>query len=177
MKRALVKMVAVFWLVLIPITGKGWGRVWFAPGDDCAQAIMTEIRGSSGPILIEAYNLTDQAILEELKAALARGVKIYAIMDWRANFDNKYSISRPLAAAGATVVYDKKHPISHSKVFIFLDQKMVLTGSYNPSANARKNHENLTDKTGPDVDAYISDFWQHWPHCLDGDSRPVGEKP
>jgi len=155
MQRFVLVVILVVSLALAPAS---WGKVYFSPGQDCTKAVIAHVEAETapGPILIEAYSFTDADILEALKASVKRGVKIIAMTDYKVNFTNKNSISRPLATAGGTVVYDKAHPISHSKVFIFTQQKLILTGSFNYSRNARKNHENMLEVTDPqDIQVFL----------------------
>ena len=117
-------------------------KVCFTPPAGCGQLIAKEIDETEESIYLQAYGLTHQAITEALIRANDRGVKINVLLD-RSNLKQGYSKMKDLQAAGINVKIDKVPGIAHNKVMI-LDEKKVITGSFNFTAGAdTRNAENV----------------------------------
>lgn len=113
-------------------------QVCFTPGEDCQGLIASQIDKAKSKIYVQAYHLTNKAIITALKQAQYKGVTILLIVDKQAK---KEAIN--LLDEGFNVMIDRKPRIAHNKVMI-IDDKTVITGSFNFTAAAQKsNAENV----------------------------------
>ena len=156
-----MKIIAILLVVAAQASG---GEVWFAPAEDIATVIVAEFDKATKTIDYQLYGATAVPIGNALIRAEHRGVVVRMLLDYRANVNNQYSQAMRCKAAGIEVRLDGTHPIAHSKVRI-IDGKLVLAGSYNDSAQAQKNAENLTREDDPKlVAAFADNFAVHWAH-------------
>jgi len=88
------------------------------------------------------YTFTNSRIAWALVKAYERGVRVRVLLDGQQASD-KYSKGTFLSKRGIFVVYDRMPGLMHNK-FCIIDDKIVITGSYNWTATAEeKNEENL----------------------------------
>jgi phosphatidylserine/phosphatidylglycerophosphate/cardiolipin synthase-like enzyme len=143
-------------------------RAYFSPRGGCEEAIVAAIDDAKATIRVQAYSFTSRPIEAALAKAKGRGVDVRVALD-DSNRNPATSQADELAAAGVLVLLDGSHPIAHSKTLV-IDEHIVITGSYNLSAAARSNLENLLvidDKTT--AGRYLENWGQHAAHC-----RPMG---
>jgi phosphatidylserine/phosphatidylglycerophosphate/cardiolipin synthase-like enzyme len=126
---------------LVAQVSGGTINVYFSPRGGCVEAIVQQIDTAEQTILVQAYRLTSIPVVEALVRAKDRGVSISIILD-RTQQSDRYSDATYFHNHQMPVLIDASHPIAHNKVMI-IDQKRVITGSYNFSANAERNAENL----------------------------------
>ena len=90
------------------------------------------------------------------------GVKIKGIFEKRGT-GSEYSKYKVLDYQGAEVRKDSSGGVMHHKVFI-IDNKTVITGSFNPSNNAdKRNDENVLIIHDKDVALrYLEEFKYLW---------------
>lgn len=120
--------------------------VYFSPNGGAADAIIAEVNLAKTSILVMTYQATHVGIIDSLIRAKERGVTVNVIVDrsqHRSEVNTKvYCCASGLATKVNTLV-DYKHKIQHNKVMV-IDDKTVITGSFNFSASAEKhNAENL----------------------------------
>jgi phosphatidylserine/phosphatidylglycerophosphate/cardiolipin synthase-like enzyme len=116
--------------------------VYFSPHGGCTEAIVEEIDKARSEILVQAYSLTSATIAKSLLRAHRRGVKTEVILD-RSQRSDRYSSASFLAHQQIPVYIDAEHAVAHNKVIV-IDQKVVITGSFNfTRAAEEKNAENL----------------------------------
>jgi phosphatidylserine/phosphatidylglycerophosphate/cardiolipin synthase-like enzyme len=116
--------------------------VCFSPNPLCRQTLITLLNMAKKSIHLQAYSFTDGAIAASLINAKERGVSVNIILD-KSNKTDKRSQARGVAQAGIPVYIDSPKGIAHNKV-ILIDEKTVVTGSYNYSASAySRNAENI----------------------------------
>ena len=106
-------------------------------------AIMKSIRGAEKTVDIEnAYVITFPSLTLEIKAAIARGVKVRILTNSTNSVDEKVVAlpivrsAKKLMDAGAEV-YLKTGSTLHSK-FMIVDQRLFLIGSYNLHPRSEK---------------------------------------
>lgn len=129
------------------------------------ELILREIRSAKVSIQYQMYNFSSGPIADALIDAHRRGVRVELLLDYVAAHQ-KSSQASACVAAGIPVYVDRSHPIAHNKVRIF-DGKLLLAGSYNDSARATKNAENLTRDTDPErVAAFVANFESHKSHAM-----------
>jgi phosphatidylserine/phosphatidylglycerophosphate/cardiolipin synthase-like enzyme len=142
--------------------GAAW--VYFSPRGGCQSAVVASVDAARRSVRVLAYTFTARPVADALLRARARGVDVAVVVD-RSMLSARGSMVGALSAAGVPVLVDAAHPIAHNKVVV-IDAIRVLTGSYNYSAQAESNGENLCVLDSRDLaGAYLVDWARH---------RPVG---
>lgn len=117
-------------------------QVRFAPEDDAMERVKEAVRGAKKSIRFIAFAYTSQPLCEAMIERINAGVKVEGIFESRHAGWADIKIG-PLNAAGAKVRFDDNPDALHHKVII-IDDRYVLTGSFNFSEGAdRSNDENL----------------------------------
>jgi phosphatidylserine/phosphatidylglycerophosphate/cardiolipin synthase-like enzyme len=125
-------------------------KVFFSPGDQCRDAIIHHLDNSLSSIKICVFTISDDRISDMILHRHARGMKIQIITDNDKCYDLGSDIEK-LCKAGIEVRVDKTPYHMHHK-FAIIDNKTVLTGSYNWTLSAaRYNHENILVTSDKDV--------------------------
>ena len=137
-------------------------RAFFSPGDDCLQAILESINSAEHTLKICVFTISDNRITEAILLAHKRGIDLKLLTDNEKLFD-KGSDIRELATKGVTVRIDMSRNHMHHK-FAIIDDKAVLTGSYNWTRSAANyNHENILITNNPVITAsYCKEFDKLW---------------
>jgi phosphatidylserine/phosphatidylglycerophosphate/cardiolipin synthase-like enzyme len=141
-------------------------KVRFARSESVAEAITSLLCATSGSVDAALYRLNHPRLAHALEEAVERGVRVRLVVD-----GNKYAESRATQdlLARATIpfrlAYGRRGPGTkmHHK-FVILDQRTVLTGSYNWTLESEdENYENLVilDETQP-VEAFSREFEVLW---------------
>ena len=116
-------------------------EVFFSPSKKCENQLVELIDGSSQTIDGAVYSINNTNIVDALKKAHKRGVKIRILTD-RMQAAGKSSKVQKLHDEGLNIRVHSKHKIEHNKFAIF-DGKTASTGSYNWTNPAtKKNSEN-----------------------------------
>ncbi len=136
-------------------------EVLFCPEDSCRDAVIREVRDADAEIRVMAFSFTDDALGTELILAHYRNVSVKALFDVRQN--KEYSQLPRLALQGIGTRIYAGSGFLHHKVWL-IDNSTVITGSFNPSANAiRSNEENLlVIRDSTLATRYISEFESLW---------------
>lgn len=133
-------------------------NVCFTPPSGCGSLIAQEIVKAKKSIYVQAYGLTSSAIINQLKAAHGRGVKVNVLLDG-GNLSDNDSIYQDLKAHGINVGIDKMPGIAHNKVMI-IDNRKVITGSFNfTTAADTKNAENVILINDANIAARYRENW------------------
>lgn len=137
-------------------------EVYFSPNGGCEQAILETLDKTETEVKVLAYQFTNEKIAQKL---IALNKNIEVILDKSSNQNSVNSQKDFLAKNNIKVYLDGKHKIAHNKVII-IDNKIVITGSYNFSKNAELyNAENLIiiyDKNIAKI--YKQNFEKHKDH-------------
>lgn len=113
-------------------------QVCFTPGQDCQGMIAKEIVKAHHSVYVQAYHLTNKAIINALCKARKNGAIVTIVVDKQAKRE-----ALRLIEQGFSVLIDYKPRIAHNKVMI-IDDKTVITGSFNFTNAAQKsNAENV----------------------------------
>ena len=161
-------LVLVYWGGML----KRWLRppasvqVHFSPKGGCGRAIIEVLESARSEILMMAYSFTYDPIVKALMEAHARGVNVEMMFD-RANEAELRSDMPRCMENGMKVLIDAEHAIAHNKLMI-VDQKIVITGSYNFTRQAEdSNAENVViiRNNKAIVDKYLQYFENHRVHC------------
>lgn len=108
------------------------------------------IKSSEKNIYACIYKLNDIQIYNQLILALKNHVHVELVMDYKMNKYNK--LVHDLKEHGAKIYYWKKSEKLHAK-FVIIDNKHVLTGSYNWTFSNKHKIDLIMD-----ADAHINEF-------------------
>lgn len=130
--------------------------VHFSPHGGCTDECVKQINAATKSVHVQAYAFTSGPIIAALSAAKTRGVDVVVVCD-----------KREFKIAPFPVYLDGQHAIAHNKIII-VDGKILLTGSFNFSANAENNNaENLlTIDDKPLIQTYEANFQVHLKHSV-----------
>jgi len=135
-------------------------NVCFTPPSGCGSLIAQQITKAKESIFVQAYGLTSDMIIHQLKNAHERGVKVRILLDGGNLSDNK-DIFENFKMLGIDVYYDKMPGIAHNKVMI-IDRKKVITGSFNfTNAADNRNAENVLLIEDSEIAATYIDNWKN----------------
>ncbi|MCL5429514.1 MAG: phospholipase D-like domain-containing protein [Chloroflexi bacterium] len=142
--------------------GDAYVETYFAPEDEVLSRLVELINGARESVFFLAYSITLDELAEALLAAQARGVEIRGVMD-KAQAANAGGEFGRLSDNGVDVRLDGEDGRLHHKVLI-VDGEIVVTGSYNFSANAEeRNDENLLVIHDAGLASkYLAEFWRIW---------------
>lgn len=133
--------------------------VCFTPRENCTNQIIYAIDGAKKSVLVQAYTFTSKPIAQSLIRAKKRGVDIKVILD-ESQVRSKYSVINELFGQKIPIYIDYKPAISHSKIMI-IDNQKIITGSFNFSnAAQKKNAENLLVITGSP--SLVEQYVENW---------------
>jgi phosphatidylserine/phosphatidylglycerophosphate/cardiolipin synthase-like enzyme len=147
-KKTLEKKIEILLIiVLVFISGCGTVRtdskidVYFCPEDNCKEEVIKVINIANDSVLFMTYSFTDNDIGNLLVAKHKQGITVKGIFE--KSQESKYSEYSKLKSNKMDVKFDNNKYLMHNKIFI-IDEKIVVTGSYNPTRNAdENNNENL----------------------------------
>jgi len=116
-------------------------EVVFCPEDYCSHTIQEKLKNVNQEIYFATFSFTNEQIANILLLKRMDGIKIKGIMEARQV--TKYSQFMRLDHSGIKVIKDKNKGNMHHKFFV-LDNKTVITGSFNPSSGGdKRNDENI----------------------------------
>jgi phosphatidylserine/phosphatidylglycerophosphate/cardiolipin synthase-like enzyme len=122
-------------------TYKPYMTAYFSPKGGCEKSIIEWINKANKSIHIMIYSFTLDSIGDALITVYKKGIEVLIIFEKEQI--SKYSEDIKLKNSGINVKYDNNPALMHNKVMI-IDNKVVLTGSFNWSSQAEdKNNENL----------------------------------
>ncbi len=134
-------------------------RTCFTPGGSCESLIVDEIQDAKSSIRLQVYSFTSKPITQSLLEAHKRGVKIEILCD-RSQQKEKYSKIHDLESSGIATYIDRVDGLAHNKTII-VDDKTVITGSYNFTYSAQnRNSENLLIIKSDDISKAYLKNWQ-----------------
>lgn len=113
--------------------------------------IMEELVKAQNSIQIAVAWFTDQSIYRIILDKIACGVNVSVVVRNDVINLNPYSIDwQKLIDAGGKLYFSNSYPPLHHK-FCVIDCSKVITGSYNWTYAAQRNHENITVLNKPSV--------------------------
>lgn len=117
-------------------------EVYFCPADNCAAALIRELRQANRSITFAAYSFTSPEIANELIIKASQGANVSGVIE-KSTTGSKYSKHTALAANGISLAIESSKKLMHHKFFV-IDNETVITGSFNPTENAdKRNNENI----------------------------------
>jgi phosphatidylserine/phosphatidylglycerophosphate/cardiolipin synthase-like enzyme len=134
-------------------------EVYFSPEDGTLERLLALIQAADSSIYFMLYSFTSDEIAEAMLARAAAGIQVRGVLEetqYMSNIGTEYD---RLRTAGLDVWLDGNPRNMHHKVLI-IDERILVTGSYNFSANAEKsNDENtLIIHSSQIVLPYMSEF-------------------
>lgn len=117
-------------------------ETWFAPEDGAMDRMIEVVRTARTSIKFMVFAFTSEALFQAILERMQAGVEVTGIFESRHAGWKDIKIG-PLHQAGATVRFDTNPDTLHHKVII-VDEKVVVTGSFNFSDSTdRSNDENM----------------------------------
>ena len=133
----------------------------FSPGEDGLELIQREVRSAQKSLDICVFTITDDRVTNAILDAHQRGVAVRLVTDNDKRFDSGSDIIR-MARSGVPTRFDPYDDHMHHK-FAIIDNQRLITGSYNWTRGATRNHENVTVLTDPGlIDAFGREFGRLW---------------
>jgi phosphatidylserine/phosphatidylglycerophosphate/cardiolipin synthase-like enzyme len=133
----------------------------FSPGEDGLELIQREIRACKESLDICVFTITDDRVTNAILDAHRRGVTVRLVTDNDKQFDDGSDIKR-MVREGVPTRFDPDRDHMHHK-FAIVDSKRLITGSYNWTRGATRNHENITVLTDADlIQAFCKEFNRLW---------------
>jgi phosphatidylserine/phosphatidylglycerophosphate/cardiolipin synthase-like enzyme len=116
-------------------------RVYFCPEDSCAENLLKELKSAEKSIYFLTFSFTRKDFADALIEKKEKGLVVKGVIE-KQRLNESYGQYNYLKNK-IEVVPDKNPKIMHNKIFI-IDEKIVATGSFNPTYSADKyNDENL----------------------------------
>lgn len=115
---------------------------YFAPEDNAQRRIIELVRGAKETIDFMTFAFTADPISAAMIDRMRAGVRVRGVFEAR-NSNDEHAEDDRLRDAGATIVIDSNPNAMHHKTVI-IDDRIVITGSYNLSRSAEeRNDENI----------------------------------
>lgn len=131
---------------------------YFCPDDECQKHVLEELNKANNSIYFMTFSFTDKKIADKLIEKNNVGLDVKGVFE-KQRLNNNYEVYKYLNSSNVTMTPDKNKYIMHHKVFI-IDNKTVITGSYNPTGSGNKyNDENIVIITD---DAIANEFLQEF---------------
>jgi len=146
-------------------------QVWFAPTDDCAEVLATEIGAATRSVHVAIAYFSHETIADALVNAQNRGLDVMVVGEKSENqpgteeksAGTNYAMVSRLKLAGVPYRDDGNPSLMHHK-FTIIDDAIVFTGSFNYTYNANdNNNENLVRLTSERMAlAFEEEFQTLW---------------
>jgi len=163
-----LKLAGLLLLVCVASRAFADSKAYFSPNGGCQEAVATEIGKAQRSIDIAMYSFTSREIAQALVDAKKRQIKIRIVLD-NAQIKEPFSKSRYLIGKGLNVKFALGPGLMHHK-FALIDNRVLLTGSFNWTVSAeKKNAENLLILTDKElVSKYTKQFKHLWAQSGEG---------
>ncbi|MCM8760276.1 MAG: phospholipase D-like domain-containing protein [Candidatus Omnitrophica bacterium] len=115
-------------------------QIYFSPETNCESIIIQNISKARKTIHFLQYHFTSEEIAKVIIRKKLSGVDVYGIVEPLSI--EPHSVFYPLLDYGCRLKKSNRAGFLHDKLFI-IDEEIVITGSYNPTASTRKNTECL----------------------------------
>ena len=134
-------------------------ETYFCPEDDCASQVKEELQKAERSIHFMTFSFTHEGIANVLLLKNLDEIEVRGVMEVRQI--SEHSEYGRLLQNKVEVRKDGNKNNLHHKVFI-VDEKTVITGSFNPTANGDKhNDENLIIIGDEEIaKRFMEEFWK-----------------
>jgi phosphatidylserine/phosphatidylglycerophosphate/cardiolipin synthase-like enzyme len=138
--------------------GAGRVEVYFSPQDGVAQHVLQRLAAAKKSIHFMTFSYTADTIADAMVAKRKAGLAVRGVFESQNASGSGADFNR-LRQGGVDVLEDGNCYILHHKVIV-IDERTVLTGSYNFTSSAEKdNDENLVIVDDPALArAYLHEF-------------------
>lgn len=150
-------------------------QAFFSPAGGGREAVVSEVAKAQRSIRFMTFSLTDAETGNAMVARAATGVKVEGVFDrWLAA--GKYSLYNTFKSDKLSVVKDGNEALMHHKVIV-IDNKTVITGSYNYSENAENNNNEafLIFRNAPTIAAAYSQEFDRLQYAATHNHPPTGK--
>lgn len=132
---------------------------YFCPEDACAEQIKEELEKAEKSIHFMTFSFTHEGIANILLLKNVDGIEVKGVMEVRQI--TEHSQYERLKQNKIEVLRDGNKNNLHHKVFI-IDEKVVITGSFNPSENGdQRNDENVIIIENEEIATeFMGEFWK-----------------
>jgi phosphatidylserine/phosphatidylglycerophosphate/cardiolipin synthase-like enzyme len=137
-------------------------KVCFTPNKACQIQLIERINNAKESIYVQAYSFTDKDIAQALVEAAKRGLMVKILLD-KSNKNDHRSAKDIIVNNNIPLRFDSPPGIAHNKILV-IDNSLIITGSYNFSANAyKRNTENvLFLQNNALAQQYIENWFKRW---------------
>ena len=137
-------------LVLLMCTPAVAVEIYFSPGRACENQIVRAINDSKSNMVVAVYSINNPRIVDALKSAHSRGVKMRILTD-RVQAAGRSSRVLELVSAGLDIRVHSKHKIEHNKFGVTQLRRPKGRGLWGPSSgySLRLRFGNSSAWTGP----------------------------
>jgi len=118
-------------------------EVYFSPQDGTLEHILEVVNSANESIYFLAYSFTSDELSDALAERAKSGLTVIGVFDKDQYHSNSGTEFDNLRDEGIQVNLDGNPRLMHHKAII-IDQKIVITGSYNFSNNAEHNNDENT---------------------------------
>ena len=134
-------------------------QVYFSPDDGVLNHLLALVNQAQHSVYFMAYSFTSDELGEALLGRAADGVEVMGVFETDQYYANIGTEFDRLVEGGLSVRLDGNPSHMHHKVLI-IDERIVITGSYNFSDNAeQRNDENLLVIEDPELaQLYLTEF-------------------
>ena len=138
--------------------GQASVEVYFSPEDGVAKYVLQRLTAAKRSIHFMAFSYTSSAIADAMVAQAKAGLPVRGVFESQ-NAGGSGSVFGRLRQGGVDVLEDGNCYILHHKVIV-IDERTVITGSYNFTNSAEKdNDENLVIVDDPNLArTYLEEF-------------------
>lgn len=145
-------------------TNRGSMELYFCPEDQCKNNVVKVLNSANESIKFMTFSFTHDDIGDVLVKKHLQGINVQGVFERTQN--NAWCEFDKLS--GLNIKWDENKANMHHKVFI-VDDKIVITGSFNPTSNGDTNNdENVLIMYNKDIaKQYVSEFdyvWSYTPN-------------
>jgi len=144
-------------------------QVYFSPEDDVLNRIIPIVAGAQSSIRFLAFSFTDYPLAKTMIDRYAAGVDVAGVYE-KTGSETESAELRTFFCAGVPVRQDGNPRFMHHKLIV-VDDRILISGSFNFSNNATDNNdENVIIIDNPEIASlYIQEFDQVWSIATDPD--------
>jgi phosphatidylserine/phosphatidylglycerophosphate/cardiolipin synthase-like enzyme len=144
-------------------------QVYFSPEDDVLNRIIPIVEGAQSNIRFLAFSFTDYPLAQTMIDRHSAGVDVAGVYE-KTGSETEGAELRTFWCARVPVRQDGNPRFLHDKVIV-VDNRIVITGSFNFSNNATDNNdENVIIIDNPEIAAlYMEEFGHVWSIATDID--------
>jgi phosphatidylserine/phosphatidylglycerophosphate/cardiolipin synthase-like enzyme len=148
-------------------------QVYFSPEDDVLNRIIPIVANAQSSIRFLAFSFTDYPLAKAMIDRHAAGVDVAGVYE-KTGSETEGAELRTFFCAGVPVRQDGNPRFLHHKLIV-VDNRIVITGSFNFSNNATDNNdENVIIIDNPEIASlYIQEFGRVWGIATDPDPADI----